>query len=115
MRHHQDLIAMRLHGETPGVVFIDTDDSGAVKTLSATSLWVEGKDAIKRLDLRCLVGLNVVVNGSDRARVKATFEAAQQAGAARVRAFVITTTGKGEFMRYAAAQHADTQGEISWH
>lgn len=114
MRYAKELIAMRMEDETPSVVFVDVDDSGEVRTFSAVHLWIEMTDGVKRLDLRCLVHLNVVVNGSDHARVKAVFEAAVRAGAARVRAFVITTTGQGEFMRYAAAQHADTQGEISW-
>lgn len=113
MRHHRDLIDMRMHGEDPAVVYVDTDPSGIVKSRAA-SLWVEGKDAIRRLDLRCLVGMNVIVNGSDPVRVKQAFEAAQAAGAGRVRAFLISTSGQGEFMRYEAAQQADTQGEIAW-
>jgi hypothetical protein len=48
------------------------------------SVSIEPKDAIKSLDLRFLVGVEVYTSSSDEKRAKALFEACKRAGASLV-------------------------------
>lgn len=103
MRGDTELIELRLAGKVPAIVYVDTDESGKVQS-EAVSLWIEPEDRLNRLDLRCLFGLHVIVNGSDENRVRWVVRAVKQAGAEKVQAFLIDTTGKGEFTEWHAEE-----------
>lgn len=91
MRGHLPLISMRRQRAVPQAVFVDVDidpfeqwRTWPTETPNHAHLLVEAVDAPRRLDLRCVVGLTVIVTGFDDARVEAVFEACRSAGAARV-------------------------------
>lgn len=91
MRGHHALIAMRRQRAVPRTVFVDVDSdpfaqwrSWQTETPDKAHLLVEPSDAPRRLDLRCVVGLIVIVTGFNDARVEEVFEACRSAGAARV-------------------------------
>lgn len=94
MRGHLPLIAIRKRGLKPQLVRIETDpmpwrDWADWPEWSDTPMVeVEPSDAIRRLDLRCMVGLPVAIGGRDAGRVAELFGALQVAGASRVIAFV---------------------------
>lgn len=91
MKGHHPIIAMRRRGVRPSLVWIDTDRD-------ATRCWrnwpaidptmahvqVEPDDSAALLDLRWLVGLTVIVSGSDAQRVDAIGQACRDHDAGRV-------------------------------
>ncbi len=90
MRGHQPLIDMRRRGLKPLLVDVDLEPNGCddwPNWCRTPIVQIEPKDAIHRIDLRFLVGLNVVVTGLDSSRVRRAFDACRAAGAARVVAF----------------------------
>jgi len=93
MKGHEPLFAMRLQGWAPKDVHIDTSPSKLWREWQVWSpdhahLVVEPSDSVRLLDLRCVVGLLVFVNGSSHERVAEVIEAAKKAGARRVVGFV---------------------------
>ena len=95
MKGHQPLLEMRTKGRHPPVVFIDTEpdrlkcwrDWHAVEGGKPT-ISVNPDESIERLDLRCIHGVTVSVQGSDEERVNAVGAACIRAGAKRVVGFV---------------------------
>lgn len=99
MRGHEPLIAMRKRGATPQSVWFDLDGGDAWKTwpaamatrwrnhpeaVGSAEIMVEAGDAIPRLDLRFVVGMQVRVMGADLKRVRQLARACADAGAKRV-------------------------------
>lgn len=90
MRGHEPLIAWRKRGVRPHLVRVETDpmpwrDWANWPEWSAVPMVeVEQQDAIHRLDLRCMVGLPVLVCGADRSRLLEMVSALRAAGASRV-------------------------------
>ena len=91
MRGHLPLIAMRRRGLRPSLVWIDTDpdvlrcwrDWPTVDaTVAHVQLGLDDSPAL--LDLRWLIGLNVIVSGADAQRVEAVGQACRDHEAARV-------------------------------
>lgn len=91
MTGHEALIAMRKRGYVPRVVFIDTTPDH----LSMQREWTDvnrshaciniaESDSLAGLDLRCVVGLSVVVSGESLSRCKAVGLMSEQAGAKRI-------------------------------
>lgn len=87
MRGHDQVIAMRLKKQMPGVVFVND--------YPCKTDWLEVRDhatvctagdAIDSLDMRFLVGLRVSISATTEARAKALFERAKAHGAALVAA-----------------------------
>lgn len=101
MRGHQPLIAMRLDGLRPDLVSIHTDPNpwSDWRTWPEWSdvpqIEVQPDDAVGRLDLRFVVGLVVMVAGSNCERVLALYDACLKAGAARVLAFAQRVNEQG--------------------
>ena len=88
MRGVQQLIAVRQRGLKPAAVAVHVSDVGPCEAGEAMEIVVAPDEAIDRLDLRCLVGLDVIVaaevdDGYGRT-VRALCMAAVSAGAARV-------------------------------
>ncbi|MBA3589698.1 hypothetical protein [Methylibium sp.] len=117
MRGHEQLLAMRKNGYAPSVVFIETNDAlwqadkdWPEMTPTMAKLRVEAKDSLASLDLRCVVGLKVMVDGHEQARVDAVATACQTAKAKRV-ITTVTTFGDGnpEVIRMT-----DTDGVLTW-
>ena len=92
MRGHSAAIDMRRQGFTPRMVFIDLGDAS-----DWPSLWpancphrahveIDDDEPISGLDFRFCVGLKVVVQGKDMARVRLVSEACLEAGAGEVTA-----------------------------
>jgi hypothetical protein len=80
MRGHEPLIAMRRAGRRPALGALVRAGASDPNSDSlhwpderpdAALLWVGERDDIDRLDLRCLLGLKVVVFGDDDERVRA--------------------------------------------
>lgn len=85
MRGHHALIAMRRRHRRPAYVWIDTerDQSKAWSdwtetTPLAAQLQIDPDDVPSLLDLRALLGLTVIVSGSDQERVSAVAQAVAQ-------------------------------------
>lgn len=88
VRGHQQLIAVRQRGLRPQAVALHVSDVGPCQAGEALEIVVAPDEAIDRLDLRCLVGLDVIVaaereDGFGRT-VRALCMAAVDAGAKRV-------------------------------
>lgn len=114
MRGQAQLEAMRRRGKAPAVVFIETD---SLPRWRGPETWAD-HDAPAQLhatkpdlsDLRCIVGLTVCVQGSDKARVHAMRDACIRAKAARVIASVSVPDGEW----FECVEVSDTGGLLSW-
>jgi hypothetical protein len=116
---HEPLIAMRRKGRVPQRVYVETRacldrrlarEWPEVSPQSAFVL-VDPEESVVRLDLRCLVGLPVEVDGLDSQRVHEVFAACVKAGASRV-------IGSTYRMRGECAQTfetLDSEGALTWH
>ena len=86
MKGHEKLIAMRLKGKKPEIVFLND--------FPCKTDWFETKDRhvtvsihgddIQRADLRFLVGMTVSATSEDETRARELLEACKRAGAAVV-------------------------------
>lgn len=99
MRGHEPLIAQRLRGKRPDLVAVEVGGPPTWQSANwhrftprHAQLHIADADPLQRLDLRCLVGLNVTVFGQDPQRVGAAVAAIQAAGARRVLACAYTVT-----------------------
>jgi hypothetical protein len=117
MRGHDALIAMRLRRQVPLAVQIDTD--GEPNRLHAcwhslgvgmAHLHIGADEAVQPLDLRCVVGLLVIVHGLDAGRVSTVVDACEAAGASRVVGSVFQRRGE----EWEHAQMFDTDGVMTW-
>lgn len=101
MKGHQALIQMRMRGLVPASVFLDVDaDAERIHSwvwrdwTTPAHPWaplhahvvVESKDAIPRLDLRCVIGLPAFVVGKGERALRVR-DACIRAGAKRVVCF----------------------------
>jgi hypothetical protein len=93
MRGHEPIFAMRQQGHKPALVFLDMLKDNSPGQMwrewpevqpAIPTVWVQDEDSIPRLDLRFLIGLPVVITGTDQSRVEALERAAIEAGAVRV-------------------------------
>jgi hypothetical protein len=93
MRGHDQLLSLRRRGLKPGLVMIDMepdpwrDWADWHEWTVIPQIEVSPSDSIRLLDLRCLVGLRVMLSGFDGGRVWAMFDACKAAGASRVLGF----------------------------
>ena len=85
MKGHEDIITMRRNRMAPAFVFINDwpCKTDWMRERAAATVCTDG-DVIQSLDLRFLVGLQVVVSSTDERRAKALFEACKAAGAKAV-------------------------------
>lgn len=115
---HAALIAMRRKGRAPAWVEIETDevtDRRLAREWPAVlpgcaQLIVNPAETLARLDLRCLLELQVRVQGSDPERVEAVVSAAIEAGARRVLGSVFRPARGG----FEVARMTDTEGTMTW-
>lgn len=91
MRGHEQLIAVRRRGVKPAAVHVwcgsdETGWSSGWLERGSSVAWIEvgDGDSLAGLDLRCVVGLPVVVQGDSERRVRGVCEAAAECGAKRV-------------------------------
>jgi hypothetical protein len=91
MRGHEEIAAARRRGAGPSMVWIDCDGyNEGVARLRALGCWLADwielrpEDNPLRLDLRCVIGLLVLVSGLDERRVAAVARACEAAGARQV-------------------------------
>lgn len=94
MRGHQALITMRMEGYAPEMVWFDVDsphlpmpDDWHHVSPNHAHLQLQPSDNLATLDLRCVVGLTVFVDGHETRRVVAIRDACIKAGAKRVIAY----------------------------
>jgi hypothetical protein len=118
MRGHEALIAMRKGGFIPDMVFIDTEadrlrqwEDWQAETPAQAALYIEPRDSLLSIDLRCVVALTVSVSGSDAKRVAAVAAACEQARAERVIAHVMAPGKHGDLCCVAIT---DTKGVMTW-
>lgn len=116
MQGHAALIEMRKQGYAPTLVMIETDPAlwcasrdWMEHTPNRAALRIEVTDSLQSLDLRCLVGLKVMVNGCDEQRVEQVTAAAVKAKASRVIGFVHASKASGGF---EVVRMTDTEGRI---
>ncbi len=106
MTGQDDIKAMRRAGKKPQYVWVsDFPDC----TLDGVTVRVAG-DVPELEDFRFLVGLNVIVEGPDAARVARLVKACEKA--ARVIGNVILPVDK---WNWTVSQTTDTKGELAWH
>lgn len=107
MRGHEPILDMRRRGQKPALVFLDTIPDRSPSQLwrewpevqpAIPTVWVQDDDAVHLLDLRFLVGLPVVITGTDAARVDALQAAALEAGAVRVVSNVVAFNPDAEIL-----------------
>lgn len=104
MRGHLPIIAMRRRGIRPLAVWFSVDepdprsadwhqadDEVAVEVLPV--------DGIGSLDLRFIVGVTAIIQGSNRGRCEAMHHACRAAGAAKVVTHVSQPTGRDDEFR----------------
>lgn len=121
MKGHEQLIALRMAGKRPSFVSIDAGDRGNENRLWATwqqlglnsaHIVIEPGDRPGLLDLRCVVGLLVIVQGYEQHQrlIEQTHEACKKAGADRV---ISSVLGKqnGEAVSLRAM---DSEGVLEW-
>lgn len=98
MRGHDAIVALRLKGKKPAIVFVNDypcDEHDWASHGDHATVCTHG-DAIELLDLRFLVGCMVSISSTREERAKALFEAARKAGADVVGACHVDPT-KREF------------------
>ncbi len=121
MRGQAQLEALRRRGYAPEVVFIDADAKPVRRVDAMFDSLADGAarlgllpgESPKRVDLRCVVGLVVHVNGTDADRVQAMRDAAIAAGAVRVIAAATERTEQG-WQPFRTVELTDTAGLESW-
>lgn len=91
MRGHDALKAMRRRRERPEWVFLYAGDSQAdfsqdwqVERPGRAHIQVMDSELISSLDLRCVVGMPVLITGDDKARLNLIADACVECGASRV-------------------------------
>jgi len=92
MQGHEHFIKARLSGSKPllGVTFTRTDN----RVLKLRTVVIEPQDRPSKADLRFVIGLSVVVHGTDRESTQAWCEACHQAGAEFAAGNVFDTKGR---------------------
>ncbi len=117
MKGMDKIIDMRMRGQNPILVFVDTDDETGVLDRwlndtdpASTNVWIEGKDNPRTLDLRPLVGLQVSITGRDADRVESVRQAVEVAGARRVVGAVVS--GRG--WQTKVTRFRDSAGADAW-
>jgi len=117
VRGAEALVAMRRRGYAPRLAIVDLDED----RLQSWRDWEVLNPAIAKLapgdgehaaraDLRCVVGLNVLVTGDDAERVRSYRDACIAANAKRVVAFTTRCTNPHlprEFWRFEALRMED--------
>lgn len=115
------MISMRRAGVVPDAVFVETagDRLGqwrdwSERTPQHAAIEIEAKDRPARLDMRCVIGLTVIVSGSDAQRVQAVADRCVQAKAGRVIGAVseVRQIGPDRIARMVSA--TDTEGVLAW-
>lgn len=119
MRGQAQLEALRRSGKAPAVVFIETDSAPRWR---GPETWLD-RAAPAQLQaskpdlaaLRCVVGLTVCVQGSDRATVHAMRDACIRAKASRVIASVSECRNSAPgYERFECVEVSDTMGVMTW-
>jgi len=119
VKGHEQLVEMRQRGRNPATVFVETDADNRMKPWrdwqvvnpDMPVLWIEPEDSPLRLDLRCVVGLPVHVDGCDEKRVKAVANACLVAGAVRAIQSVCDFNRYGE---KTLLRITDSSGKVNW-
>jgi hypothetical protein len=123
MRGHKHLLDMRMHrGKPAGYVCIsvlDNDHSWIAdhwheSGITGPYIAIGANESIDRLDLRCVLCLEVVIDGSQahEAAVWRIFDACVRQGAARVIAAVWREKGTSGEME--TVQQRDSKGILTW-
>lgn len=105
----KELIADRLSGYRPEMVFVDLDLPTRLVMLG--NIQVEASDRLSSMDLRGVHGLVVSVSGLDPERTRLIAKVCTDAGAVRVITAVSTQIANGEFRMLEVI---DTEGVLSW-
>lgn len=116
---HSELMAMRIDGFVPLIVWVQTDPEFLVKRFDALfpmdpdhmQIVVEPTDNPRRIDLRGVYGLICVVRGCDAQRVEAVTAACVCAGAARV---ITNTHARIRRCEFETTKVTDTTGVLTW-
>lgn len=115
MRGHEPLLAMRRAGFAPQAAWLGLDANPLWRDWplygSHAQIEIELGEAINRLDLRCLVGMQVWIDGSDERRVLDLHTACLNAHAKRVLSAVNKPNYRGE---PTVARMLDSDESCTW-
>lgn len=112
MRGHEPFVKARQAGRKPAdFVLVEFAPWPRDREYRAGRIFVEASDAIDRLDLRFLVGCDVLVSGSDAPRVERLYTALQRHKARRV----IANCGRVEGGNGSLDFVLDTEEVLTWH
>lgn len=119
MRGFDYLREMRRRGFAPLKVYIDLDFEVRYGRLlpfnpELPHLYVGPEENVRTLDLRCLTGLDVQVNGFNAVRIAAIAEAIEKAGPSRLITVRHDDIGIGEWRHFPIAEVTDTKGVVTW-
>lgn len=118
----EELVNLRRRGFKPhqgAVVCLSSLPAGkrledGVAALGGASIDIGCDERLDRLDLRCLVGLRVVVFGDDEPRVTEACELAKKAGAAAVVGLRYLHSCEGVAEQWLYSHNAWTIPEAAW-
>ncbi len=120
MRGHEELIAMRLRGYAPRMVWIDAElnrlpmaDDWHNESPAAAHLQLAPTENPATVDFRCVVGLDVWISGDDAKRVRGIRDACIAAQARRVVASTHEQIGADEWVSFRLVERTDTAGQLT--
>lgn len=110
---------MRRKGFAPLKVYIDLDFALHYGRLvrpdpQAPHLYLAAGENVRTLDLRCLKGLSVQVNGFDAQRIAQVAEAIERAEPSRLITVRHSDVGQGEWRSFPIVEVTDTEGVVTW-
>ena len=119
MRNFDYLREMRRRGFAPMKVYIDLDFDVQYGRLvpfnpELPHLYVGPEENVRTLDLRCLTGLDVQVNGFDIGRLAAIEAAISRVDPTRIITVLHNIVGEGEFKTFPIISVTDTKGIVTW-
>lgn len=123
MRGADELIAMRRAGYVPSGGVLVYAHAGPMPPWTNTGLdpaetaeiEISADERVDRLDLRCVIGLRVVVTGDDEARVREIAKAVAAAAAQGVIGIEVRPCDGEFFERWICAHNPWTKPEKPWH
>lgn len=119
MRDFDYLREMRRRGFAPMKVYIDLDfeihyGQGVRFNPELPHLFLADAANVRTMDLRCLTGLDVQVNGFNAVRLAAVAEAIMKVEPSRLITVRHADAGAGEWRHFPIIEVTDTKGVVTW-
>jgi len=119
MRDFDYLREMRRRGFAPMKVYIDLDfqilyGKGVPFNPELPHLYLDETKNVRTMDLRCLAGLDVQVNGFNKIRLAVVAEAIAKVEPSRLITVRHHDIGIGEWRHFPIVEVTDTKGVVTW-